>query len=309
MATKVQSRKCPACSNMVRFDYPTFPYCRFHEHLGKDDLSLMKRDTQHSFESNREMLYKPEEAKIPRSQMVKQSLASAARGTGIALKTVATITNEWKRFTRGVKTNNPQDCFNSINTIIESMKGVVDGAMKADQGVRNPQTSVAECINASVLLPDGTLKNLAENHKVIYSSSDNGPTVIVDVAPAAALYGVIGNDQQVEDVFSSGQTHFSDGLSISSLYEFAGYSSLDIDVIRDTETGDVLWDNNTGLGNDTKEVLSQRSMLENSPRIVFPSVIRRRSPTDEDLAKMNEDAQQHNNDDELEKLFFEDMER
>lgn len=309
MATKVQSRKCPACSNMVRFDYPTFPYCRFHEHLGKDDLSIMKRDTQHSFESNREMLYKPEDAKIPKSQMVKQSLVSAARGTGMALKTIGSIANEWNKITSSINTKNPADCFRNIDTIVGSMQNIVDLAMKSDKGITNPRTGVAECVNSTVLLPDGTLKNLSENHRVVFSSSDNGPTIIIDGAPASALYGVIGDDQSVDDVFASGQTNFSDGLTISSLYEYAGYSTLNIDVMRDAETGEVLWDNNVGLGKDSQDVTSQRDMLERSPQIAFPPVVRRRSPTDEDLAKMNSTGREESSaDDDLEKLFFEDME-
>lgn len=305
MATRIHSQKCPACNNMVRYNNPTFPYCRFHVHLAKDDLSMMKRGNQYSFESNRNILYKPEMSKVPRSQMVRQAMTSSAQGTGLESKTIASIAQSWSRATSNIDTQDPQDCYNNLDSILSTISPLAHSAIEKDKSINNPHTSIAECKNSSIMMPDGTMRDLESNHKVIYSSSDNNPTIIIDVAPAAALHGIIGDSKKVDDIFPSGHTNFSDRLSITSLYEFADYSGLNIDQVVDSDTGYILWDNDTRLGKDSSDVVAQRNVLESSPSIVFPSVIRRRSPTDEDLAH-NDNPQGDTNDD-LEKLFAEDM--
>ena len=307
MVSRVHSQKCLVCSNMVRYDNPTFPYCRFHAHLAKDSLSLMKRDNQHSFESNRNILYKPEMARVPRSQMTKQAVIGTSKGTGLEDKSVLTIASAWSKATRGIDAYNPRDCFENMDVILHQMLPVVKDTLEKDSSVVNPHTSIAECKNSSITMPDGKMRDLKNNHQVIYSSSDNNATVIVDVAPAAALHGLIDNKDDLEKSFPYGHTSFTDGMSLCSLYEFSDYSGINVDQVVDLGSGEVLWDNNTGIGKDSSEISSQRDILKSSPKIVFPETIRRRSPTDEDLEKEKRKQEEKSYDDELERLFAEDM--
>lgn len=306
MAKKVHSQKCPACNNMVRYDNPTFPYCRFHAHLAKDDLSMMKRGNQYSFTSNREILYKPEMSKVPQSQMVKQAMTGSAQGTGLESKTIASISQSWNKATKGIDSQNPQECSEKLDSILSTILPLAKDAIEKDKSIKGSHTSIAECKNSSVMMPDGSMRDLEKNHKVIYSSSENSPTIIIDAAPAAALNGLIDKDKKIEDVFPNGHTNFTDRLSITSLYEFADYSGINIDQVTDVDTGEILWDNDTGLGKDSSDVVMQRNMLESSPHVVFPPVVRRRSPTDEDIAHDSK-LQEESHDDDLEKLFAEDM--
>lgn len=304
MATRAQSTTCKVCNKTVRYDNPTFPYCHLHVGLKRDDLSLMKRSPQYSFESNREMLYKPEKSKVSKKQMTRQALVGSSQGTGLSEKSVAHIASGWSQATSSINTKDPQDCILNRDTVVNSMRDTVDKAVRSDSSVINPHTGIALCKNSSILIPDGDLKNIQSDHKVVYSSSDNNPTVIVDALPASVLDGVV-EKENIDDVFPSGSSNFTDGLTISSLYEYAGYSSINVDYMQDSETGEVLWDNSTGLGKDSPEINSQRDLLNTSPRIVFPPINRRRSPTDEDLQA---DKDKNNPvEDDLEKLFYEDL--
>lgn len=307
MATKTQSRKCPACNNMVRFDYPTFPYCRFHAHLAKDDLSLMKKGTQYSFESNRNMLYDPGSASIPRSRMSQYALSRSSVGTGLSSSSISSIGSSWATASSHVNLFDPEDSFNNRDSIISAVAPQVESALSKDSGITNPHVSIARCSNSTVTMPDGIMKNLVNEHAVIYATYDNGPTVVVDVAPAAALRGIFKKGRKVTDIFPSGQSNFSDGITISSLYEYAVYSSLNVGVMYDAKTNDVLWSSDSGLGKDSPDVISQRNLIDTSPEIVFPPVVRGVSPTDKDLAKMKRNTQENLVEDDLEKLFLEDM--
>ena len=266
---------------------------------------MMQRSSQFSFESNRELLYKPEQSAISKLQMTKQALSSSAKATGLSDRSIAQIASGWKQATSSIDHRDPSDCALSRDTVVSSMRDLVDQSVKSDRSIINPKTGIATCKNSSIRLPDGTVKSLNEDHKVVYSSSDNNPTVIVDALPAAALDGIV-DKSDMDHTFPSGHSNFTDGLTVSSLYEYAGYSTLDIDYMHDTETGEILWDNDTGLGKDNSETSAQREMLDKSPKIIFPPINRRRSPTDDDLKAEKEPKQF---DDDLEQLFYEDMGR
>lgn len=303
-----QSEKCPACNNMVRVDYPSFPYCRFHAGLKDSSQSLvMTHGRGENFTAIRNMLYDPGRTSVPTHESAIGRVRSATQNSGLSSKDVALLISGWGKSTKGINLSSPQECYQAKGKVLSTMSRALEHSMNQNSDFTNPRVGIAECKNSTVMLPDGTMTPLEHNHTIVYGESDSKATIIIDPLPAASLYGVVNDN--VDNVFTPGHTMFTDKMVVSSLYEYAGYSSLMVDSIADVKTGQQLWDTQSSLGAGSSDVERQRELISRSRKQNFAPPVYQRSPTPEewDIIKGHKFApqgtQQEHHDDGLDALF------
>lgn len=311
MARQVQSYKCPACNLQVRTDNPTFPYCRYHQHLGNPQSSMVNNNTSYNFKTIRDIVYRPEKTKKKVKDMTVDLLSNKMSGNKLSKKSISTIVSAVSMLTKDIDIKEVARQADLENKIISSMKNTMEKIMSRESGYDQPHVFIAECENPSVYLPDGGTEILPRNHPIVCTSSKNNPTLVVDPLPSTPLYQTYGNGYQLTDedrnMFASGKNTFMDGIVISSLYEYASYSSLNMSSINNKETGENIWFHPVSLRGNNHDIDAQRDTLKNAPQPVFPTVVHKVSP---DPWKRDDDSAHHDKnqyDDDLDRLFAEDL--
>lgn len=255
---------------------PNFPYCVYHGSLKNPQPNSLSNLVKSNMTAARELLYNPKFTFIKPRAMVADIVSQC---TPLSKKEITKINSLWLRTTRGVNMFNPEKAFEMRDDLLASFG---EHLMKT---YGNKQ--VLECFNSSVSLPSklGGVHELRGNHKVLSfllpdEDEDMNSTMILDPAPASQLRGIITGD--IRDTMKRNTSSLTDGVYISSLYEFSQYSAVDYGFIKN-EKGETIWDNNVSLGSDTPDVQYQRDILSHSAPQSFSPPVFRRSPTDEDL--------------------------
>lgn len=237
------STTCKVCSNRVKYDNPTYPYCHHHQHL-KDAKSISQEVTLAEFDDVRKSLYNArKDFHISgKNKAIRQSLYDVNTETRSNLpdfdsKVCAKIIRNYGRLTDSLDMNDSETAFQNRDSVLENMSQELNR-----EGISH---SIVHCTNGAYFDENGVEK--IHDHKVILIDGDNtkaGYSVIVDPATMAPLHGLTRNKEEIEQRLGSGSTSFGDGISIRPLAEFGRYSSVQYEKIT-KDDGTIVWDNST----------------------------------------------------------------
>lgn len=259
-----------SCSNTVRFDNPSFPYCsRYHSHLKSDTTKVdrMIEDNPHNMNSINRILKNAEidESYTPQglemSNLTFENITSKNDHQTKTREMVRTALGSCGRHYKKYKLNpfDPHQSAEYRDRLLDDVESdLKDKRFKVERIV---------CEDGSAFI-DGEKK--INNHEALLVRMDD-TDVVVDVASAAPLDGVI--EGKVDEHFGSGNSTFGDGVTIVDIAEYGRWSSGEYKTIRNTTTGEVEWNNksSTDSGYDDQRKTA-REAEEKYGKILFPSI-------------------------------------
>lgn len=247
MARTRESASChlESCNITVRFDNPTFPYCRFHGHL-KGASSWMDSLMSQDFDNARNTFYVPEKTLASPSASL-SSLTS--KMSGLPEDDVKKIYTSWREIIGSTDMSVPENSMKYreqlLETIMHSVKNMGDA-------------SIAHCHSGIAMSPEGG-RLIVKDHEIIHLDNNHG-SLAIDPASSAPFVGVV--DGSLREAFGSGVSPHADGLYVSSLFEFAAYSSIKYRTIKTDE--EVLWDMPNSVSEFGDDISALRELAKRS---------------------------------------------
>lgn len=265
------SQKCAleTCGNMVRFDNPSFPYCRFHGGIKKQTVPQYQKEySQASSDKERQRIYYdmyvPHKTGRFGHDASRDIVIASLMGEKFNKKAAIYTLKAWEKLSRGSDMSVPKVAREKRDTMLSTIAQVID------KNIPNMDTDII-ALSGGVTKIHG-VDTPVDDHKALLLS-EKGNNYIVDVATSAPLSEYA---ESVHNLCEEGST-VRDGCNISHLAEFAMTNSIHWDTIS-TSDGELLWDNRSEEDNDIDR---QRELLNNSPRPVFAPIEYKRLPEPE----------------------------
>lgn len=289
------STTCQVCSNQVRYDNPTFPFCRHHQHL-KNSESLSQQVAEEDFDQVRDSFYNAG-ADFPKNSKNSDGFSQTTADINEEIKSLLPdfdsdvcqgVINRYQKESENIDMSDSSIAYENRDRMIESISQELNS-----RGIRH---DVVDCINGTYI-NDNKLENV-ENHKVILIEGDDaksGYGVVIDPATMAPLHGSVKNRSELENQMGSGTTYFADGISIQPLAEFGNYSTVQYDKMLKSD-GSEVWNNMSSNDKEIEELREEKKKLSNyvKPAVNYSAEISRRRVR-EKLAARRKQSQKANN--------------
>lgn len=279
--TTSASTKCLVCSNTVRFDNPTFPYCRYHvgikEHYSTFDEQIRNAKDDKERKTLIWQKFVPEFTNLTRRQSDDTTVSSIAK---MDYRDVRLIHQVWSRSTRGQNMMIPSIAARGAEGLTERMQKVM--AKKYGQDRSEIVNLTGGDILGTVLYEDGVKIGDDDSSEMIYSVDKSMPvsdhmavvlrdeqgeiTHLVDCATTAPLADLVGEGEEIPADIMRRSTTIGDLMNIMPMVEYMLAGDVSWSKMS-AQDGTVLFNNVKNIEMDDYE--SQRELIRNSPPIAY----------------------------------------
>lgn len=238
------SSKCQVCSNPVRYDNPTYPFCRHHRNL-KTMRSISSDIPEEDFDELREDLYDASKDLVDEERKESSEDVQTEKEIYDQLKFSLpnlddkignSIVQSYLNTTRDINMDNSQKALDNREEILSDMEKQL-----GSQGIKAHRI---KCVGGTYAENESMTSTLDHEVLLVQGKTENDYAIIIDPATMAPLANKFEDKEELTNSTGSGVTNFGDGISVQSVGEFASYSTVKYDRLVDS-SGATVWSNET----------------------------------------------------------------